>query len=348
MRALAAAAALAALTVLVAFPPAGAHGEYEASELEVHLLSDEGSDVIESYGGYDIQDLFIGFAHDPAVGAGAAGDGFYLRAEIYGLPENAAQPPDQEWTVTFFIGTPGGEVVRSLSSSDGATFTSDFDSLLYEVDVPERSTHVQRAFLSFASAGVAPGQPLGPFRVESTAGGDLRDVAPGGIPVPGTGGLAEYPDPTQIDGEGELVTSLPAKGPDGYVAMAAVADAPGDYTVTVASLLKEGGQHVIVTPRTADGWELTLGGETNKAVDANGTATFTLHAVAAPGAAPLELDVTTDIGGRSTLLLQPDGTLVLPDGTQVAPVVQPAAESPAPAVALLAGLLAAAAILRRR
>jgi hypothetical protein len=343
-------AALPAALLLAA--AAAAHGTYEASELEVHLVSDEGSDVIESYGGYDIQDLFLGFAHDPAVGAGAAGDGFYLRAELYGLPENAAQPPGAEWEVTFTVETPKGPLVRTLSTVDGAAFEHDFDALLVEVEAAERATHVQRAFVSFASAGLAPGDEVGPFLAESRASGDLRDVAPGGIPVPGTGGALEYVDPTQIDGRGVLAETVVLEAPTGYVEVQAVAAEAGRISLAIGSSLANGGQHVMVVPRATDGWNLTFDGASTASLPANGSFAVALRAVPAePGlapAAPLEIDVLTDVGGRSPVAVRPDGTVVLPDGATVAPAAAPPAASPGPGLALLGLALAGVALAARR
>lgn len=348
-----------ALLIAVLPSPVDAHGTFEANELEVHLLNDEGSDAIEPYGGYDINDLFIGFAHDPAIGAGAAGDGFYFRLVLYGLHENAAtgpvsggSPVPMPWTVTIEATTPSGVLARSVSSTDGVTLTSDFEALEYEVDTAERATLVQRGFVSYASAGLAPGQVLGPFRVLSRVGDDLRDVAPGGIPIPGSNGAAEYPDPTQIDGQGVVTETAVLQAPDRYVTVAAAAVAPGQYNVSVASALKQGGQHVMLQPVTSTTWDVGTEGDTMKELTANGTLAFVLRATPKPDAAepgPLELTVTTDVGGRTVFTIAPDGSVLLPDGATVPPAAAPPAkESPGVAVALLAGALAALAVLRRR
>jgi hypothetical protein len=334
--------------LLAATIPADAHGVFEASELELHVLSDEGSDVIESYGGYDVQELFVGFAHDPTVGAGEAGDGFYVRLELYGLVENGPPAPGA-WTVTVTIGSPAGPIVRTLTTTDGVTLESDFDALLYEVDTAERSTHVQRAFLSYASVGLAPGQSIGPFMVESRVGDDLRDVAPGGIPVPGTDGAASYPDPTQIDGRGELLQAVTLEPPAIYVQVTATPVGPGNFTLAVQSALTAGGQHILVTPRDEAGWTYSLLGQTNAEVDANGTFVFTLVATLPGGASPLRIDILTDVGGRFPLALDGNGTLTLADGTEVHSPPAPGKESPPlPWTALAALALALLALRNRR
>jgi hypothetical protein len=343
------ATALLALVVLPgAIPPAEAHGVFEAAELEVHVLNDEGSDTIEAYGGYDVQELFVGFAHDATVGAGDAGDGFYVRLELYGLVENSPAAPGQDWTVTVTMGTPAGPIARTLSTSDGITLASDFDSLLYEVDAAERSTHVQRAFLSYTSLGLAPGQAIGPFKVESRVGGDLRDVAPGGIPIPGTNGAASYPDPTQIDGQGELVTSVTLEPPSIYVEVEATPVAPGTFAIDVKSALTAGGQHILVVAQDDAGWTYNLTGQTNAAVDANGTLSFTVAALLPGGPSPLRLDVLTDVGGRYALALDGNGTLTLADGRTAHAPASAAQESPLPPWTVLAALALAFLALRSR
>ncbi|HUR62724.1 MAG TPA: hypothetical protein VM286_10240 [Candidatus Thermoplasmatota archaeon] len=340
---------LPAAALLVALvPPVGAHGTFEASELEVHVLNDEGSDAIEPYGGYDINELFVGFAHDPAIGRGAAGDGFYFRLEAYGLMDKGAHVPGQPWSLQVTAGTPNGPLTRTISTTDGTTFTSDFDALLAEVEPAERSTHFQRAFVSFAKAGLAPGQPLGPFKVESRAGTDLRDVAPGGIPVPGTNGAATYPDPAAIPGKGLLVETVPLQGPERYVQVSLQGRPDHAFNVTVRSALHKGGQHVFVQADGADGWTYTLDGTTTKALEANGTLTFALHAVPANATGPLRLDILTDIGGRTELVLGPDEVLRGPNGLSASLPAPPPKPSPGAGALAACGVLASAWVARSR
>ncbi|MHB1260801.1 MAG: hypothetical protein ACYC2H_03710 [Thermoplasmatota archaeon] len=327
--------------------PADAHGTFEASELELHVHDDEGSDVIESYGGFDIQDLFIGFAHDPNVGAGASGDGFYVRLELYGLMANSPPVPGQEWSVSVTMQTPAGPLTRTLSTTDGTTFTSDYDALLFEIDDAERTTHIQRAFIAYASAGLAPGSTIGPFLVESRVDGDLRDASPGGIPVPGGNGAAEYPDPTQIDGEGALLETVTLLGPEIYVEVSAVSRQPGAFYVTVASALETGEQHVFVTPVEAPGWTYNLTGITTASLPANGSFAFTLEVDAGTATDPLRLEVQTDTGGRADLWVLLDGTLTGPDNLTVASAPEVPRESPGFGWAAPL-LLVAVALVRRR
>ncbi|HEX2065892.1 MAG TPA: hypothetical protein VHI93_03675 [Candidatus Thermoplasmatota archaeon] len=325
--------------------PAQGHGVFEASELEHHVLNDEGSDTIEAYGGYDINELFVGFAHEPALGPGAAGDGFYFRLEVYGLPANSAPAPGQAWTLQVTADTAAGPLVRSISTTNGKTFTSDFDALQIQVDGPERSTHIQRAFVSYAKAGLAPGQAIGPFRVESRVGGDLRDVAPGGIPVPGTDGAATYADPWAIPGRGSLLDSVALRAPDHYVRLALAVRDDGGYGVTVTSPLEKGGQHAFVKPQASEGWTYTLEGNTSGAIDARGTLAFSVKATAQDASAPLRIDILTDVGGRSALVLGTDLVLRGPEGLSAGP---PQATVPSPGAGLPALLTALGLAALRR
>ena len=328
-------------------PAAQAHGVAESNELEILLIEDEGSDAIEPYGGFDINSVFIGFAHDPLVGTGAAGDGFYIRADLYGLPENSLPAGQGEWSAIFTIATPKGEIQRTLSTTDGLSFESDFDSYLTETDPDERTVHVLRAFIAFASVGVAPGDTLGVTLVESRMDGDLRDVAPGGIPVPGTNGLAEYPDPTQIDGRGRIQESVVAQNPSIYLKPATLT-ADGDrYTITVASALKDGGQHIVLNARVREGWTFELQGPDSISVQAGQNATFEFIATAQPEAGDLELDLLTDVGGRVPVVLTPRGLLAAGE-TEVQNETPATAPTPAAGLLLAVGALALAGLARRR
>ncbi len=334
----------AAATLL---PAASGHGAIEASELEILLLTDEGTDSIEPYGGFDINAVFIGFAHDPTVGVGSAGDGLYLRAELYGLPENSAPAGQGTWTVTFTVATPAGPIQRTLSTADGTEFTSDFDSLLIEVDTDERAVHALRGFIAFASISVVPGDAVGVTRVESRKDGDLRDVAPGGIPVPGTNGLAEYPDPMAIPGKGIVVASVAAEAPVRYLKPATLTADDDHYTVTVASALKDGGQHIEIKPRVRDGWTFDLRGPSSISVQAGQNATFEFIAAAQPDAGDLELDLLTDVGGRVPVILTPRGLLTAGE-TEVQNERPATAPAPAAGLLLAVGALALASLARRR
>lgn len=327
---------------LAILPEVQAHGVVEAQELEVHVLNDEGSDVIESYGGYDITDVLLGSAYLPEHG-----DRVYARIELYGLiePQNALMP----WTVRVHYDGPGGPGTHFLSTSDGATFEHDFLQLDWEFDEEERSLHVQRAYLT--SGGPVPGQPVHNLRVESFWGDDLRDVAPGGIPVPGSGGALEYPDPTQIDGQGVLVEAPVPPGTDAYVGAITATREGTTYTLNVTNGLSLGGQHITLAPLDpeAPAWGLQI--DVGQVVlAANGTGLLVVQAAPKDAAAgPLILQLTSDVGGRLALEVHADGSLWTRGASLLGPSpAQGPEESPAIAP-LFAGLAAlAAAGLRRR
>ncbi len=328
--------------------PASAHSVFEANELEIHVINDEGTDAIEPYGGYDITEVFVGFAHDASVGQDAAGDGFYVRLELYGDRNEAFVPAlDAEWSVAVTFEMDGAPFTRSLRTTDGTTFAGDFDSLLVQVE--GRDTHILRAFVAYEKLGVAPGQILKVTQVESRVDGDLRDVAPGGIPVPGTNGAAMYPDATAIPGRGILVESITLVAPDGYVRIRLQAPAEGVYEITVQSALAKGGQHIFIRPAATEGWTYAVNGTSAGEVAANGTLTFRLEATPSGATDALRMNILTDVGGRSQLILDVDGTISAPGGVSAKPTPQTPVESPAGGlIAVSFGLLLGAGILRRR
>jgi MYXO-CTERM domain-containing protein len=345
------AAILAAWTLSAGALAASAHSVYEAAELEIHVVNDEGSDLIEAYGGYDIQDAFVGFAHEPALGVGDAGDGFYVRLELYGsraesfVPQGAAN-----WSVAVTMRLGDAETTRQVWSTDGTTFGHDFDGLLFEVE--ERDTHIQRAFLSYGRNGLAPGASVSIVRIESRVDGDLRDVAPGGIPVPGTDGAREYEDPGALEGRGVLADNVTLAGPEVYLdvvhasAIPCGADATGPcgHEVTVATTLTAGSQHVFVRPRPGAALEVRMPpGE--PVVAPNGTLTFQVVPTSAGEAA---FDVVTDVGGRMGFTVTANGALAGPAGILVEAPPEPPEESPAPVLGLLGAVAVAAALRRRR
>ncbi|MEA3189954.1 MAG: hypothetical protein QOD77_536 [Thermoplasmata archaeon] len=328
--------ALLAILLLLALPAAEGHNTYQAQELEVHVLNDEGSDAIEAYGGYDITEVFVGGAYVQGIG-----DALYFRIEAYGRMEdtNGAMP----WSLKVRFRGAGEPVERTLTTADGATFESDFDALQFEVE--DRDLHVQRAVVALASVFLQPGDPIKDLVVESYFGDDLRDVAPGGIPVPGTGGALEYPDPTQIDGQGRLVEAPPAPSPEAYFGEVRATLAGANYTLEVDNALTAGGQHFFLRDCLceAPGWEFAITKGAQE-VAANGTATFTFHAQAGPEAAARELELISDVGGRLPMTLDPDGTLRVRDQSFAPP---PAVPAPLPLAVVALGLAGALATRRR-
>lgn len=316
-------------------PLASGHNVYEAQELETHLVNDEGSDVIEAYGGYDVQDVFAGFAYDPAVGA----EGVYFRIELYGDRAEASLPQGTaNWSVEVHLKAGSVDSTHRLWTTDGKAFRSDFPSLLVEAE--GRDTHVRRAFLPYGADGLAAGANVTLVSVESRVDGDLRDRAPGGIPVPGTNGAQEYTDPTATDAKGRLQEGVLLKGADGYLKVAAQARPGGAFDVQVRSALKAGGQHV-----TVRGDPSSLEGETSGVLDPNGTLAFRIRPAAGGN---LTFDILTDLGGRTPLRVDAQGTLQGPGlKVQGLPAEAPK-ESPAATALVVAALAGVALGMRRR
>ncbi len=331
-----------ALAILLLVPAAQGHGVVEAQELEVHVLNDEGSDVIEMYGGYDITDVLLGSAH-----LSEQGDTVYVRLELYGLIQD--QTALMPWTVRVTYDGPDGPGAHFLSTSDGANFEHDFLKMDWEFDEGERTLHVQRAYLT--SGGPVPGQPVRNLRVESFWGEDLRDVAPGGIPAPGSNGALEYPDPTQIDGRGVLVETPVPPATDAYFGAVTATRAGTLYTLNVTNGLTLGGQHVVLSFLDPDTpvWTQRLD-VAEQVLAANGTGTFVFEAAPQEASAmPVLMQLSSDVGGRLVLEVRPDSS-VHARGEEVLQPSPPAQgeESPAPVAGLAALAVLGVAGLRRR
>lgn len=339
------AALLAALAFLAAVPAALAHDPLEAAELETQVLEDEADDSFYVTGGFDVWQLFVGEAHVPEIGAGPAGDGLYFRTSLFG--DFAGRPANvKEYRVTFTFETPAGSVTRYLATTDGTTFDTDFDALLVEPE--DDQVVVQRAFVSYASAGVAPGDAVGAFLVESLVDGEVRDRAPGGILVPGTGGRVEVPMESKV-----LEESVTLTGPGRYVRVTPNDMGGGAYSVSVASALKEGGQHVHLEAPRVPGWTLTLEGENGGNLKPGDTKVirFRLDASGEGEVAPATLDVTTDLGGRSSVIAAVQGgkVVLLPDGAEAAPgSLSALGGASVPGAGALGALLAAVAVALAR
>ncbi len=329
---------LAAVAACLAVPAAQAHGVAEAQGLEVHVLDDEGSDAIEPYGGYDIEDLFLGSAHVDGA------DAVYVRLVLYG--EHAAHTATMPWRVEVSYLVGGERQVHTLSTVDGAVFTHDFAGLDFEYVAEEHELDINRAILS--NGAPRPGEPLDGLEVRSYWGDDLRDVAPGGIPVPGTNGALDYDDPLAIDGQGRL-QEHPVPAPvDAYFGPVAATRNGTAIALSVANGLS-GGQHVHVAPAgDPAGWAVTVTPD-NQVLEGNATGVFGVEAVPAEGAGPLDLELLSDVGGRLLVSLHPDGS-VHARGEQVLAATPPAPpkESPGLPLAGLAATLALVLALRRK
>lgn len=321
----------AAILLLLAVPAAQGHGSVNARELETLIVEDEASDVVTGVGlGYDLVQIYLGEAFVPDLG-----DGLYVHTVLYGGPGEGRPLLDGPLAVRFTFTTDKGEFVRTLSTPDGAEFTSDFDKL--ELEAGDGEVELRRAFVVYPD-GMGPGTVLQTLKAESLVGDELRDAAPGGIFLPGVGAEVPMGDSAQV------VESYTFKGPVGYVE-AKVRVAGGSFVVDARNPLKSGDQHILFhLPDDLHGWQVdaTPGGE----VKAGQNASLELRLV--PGTGPLRFDLITDIGGRLPLeALQGDDHVVLrsPDGD--ASIGQtPAQESPSP-LWLVSVALALAFLVRK-
>ena len=319
-------ALLSLLSFLALAPAAEAHGLVNAGELETLIVEDEASDVVTGLDlGFDLVQLYVGEAHVPGVG-----DGFYVHTILYG---GAGDRPalDGPMGVRFEFGFGEQGFARLLESEDGQTFTSDFDALT--VIPGDGEVEVQRAFVAYPK-GFGPGSVLTSLRAISLVNDEPRDVAPGGVFLPGARTEVEMGDSAQV------VESYTLKGPVGYlsqVEVIAMTDGGGEFLVTAWTGLKTGSQHIMMTAEPSNGWTAHVegpGGETTPGENQ----IFSVHLT--PGEGPYTFDLYTDIGGHVQLTAEQteEGVRL---ATPESAAVQPAAgerESPAPAWLALGAL----------
>lgn len=332
----------ASLIVLLALvPSAAAHEAVEANELEIEILQDEGSDAMETTGGWDVTYAFLGEAHDPDLGFGAEGDALYFRAELYGDP--AAAPPNAApYKATFTFTTENGPVQRSIETSDGKTFKTDFDKLV--ANTTDGVTHVQRALILLDAAGVKAGSEVKGFQIETFAAGELRDRAPGGTFVPLVQGVIEVPSESKI-----VTPNATLSGPTRYASLVVTKTGADAYELRATSLLKKGDQHIMLVEGDMTNWQILTHGPTSGSVKPGEDVVFSIQvtppAGAPPGPAPLQ--ILTDVGGRVGLNLTAQGLAA--EGGEVVDASTPDTKGvPAPLLAVPIALAIAAALARRR
>lgn len=331
--------ALAFLGVLLLAPPGTGHSVFEAQELELHVINDEGTDAIDAYGGYDITEVFLGGIHHDGAPA------MYLRIELYGGPD--AVTGLVPWTVTARFTTPNGPAERFLSTLDGTTFVTDFDHL--DVEVEGTDVRVHRAVVLLDAVGLAQGAALADLVVESRHGDDLRDIAPGRIPVPGTNGALLYDDPLQIDGQGRIIDAPAIPLSSQYVGDVRAHRDGTTYVVEVQNGLRLGGQHLFLRPASDDpAWsvEVDVGAVE---LEANATGTFRVRAEPVEAAAePLRLLILSDVGGRDEVEIHPNGAVTRGERTLLGAATAAVESPPATMGVALVALVALAVMHRRR
>lgn len=327
-------AVLAAFVVATSLPVASAHGLVNAGELETLVVQDEASDVVtDAELGFDLVQLYVGEAHLPG-----RGDGLYVHTILYG---GAGERPllDGPLAVRFEFFFGDKSFARMLETTDGQKFTGDFDQLTV---VPgDGEVEVQRAFVTYPK-GLGPGSTLTSLRAISMVNGEPRDVAPGGVFLPGARTEVEMGDSSQV------VESYTLKGPVGYLGLVEVVpmiDSPGEFLVTAWTGLKDDSQHIMLTAQPANGWTAVVdgtGGETTP----GGYQIFTVRLT--PGEGAYTFDVLTDIGGHAQITAEQteEGLrLAAPESTAVQPA--PAMkDSPSP-LWLALGAIALVLLVRK-
>jgi hypothetical protein len=322
------------LGLLAASTPTGqAHGLVNAGELETLIVQDEASDLVTGADlGFDLVQLYVGEAHVPGLG-----DGLYVRTILYG---GAGERPglDGALSVRFEFAFGDNVVQHALYLQDGA-FQGDFDQIVATVE--EGESEVQRAFFVYP-AGVGPGTALTRLRATSYVGQDARDVAPGGVILPGA--QAEVP----MGDSAQVVDSYELRGPVGYlsqVEVIAMADTPDEFLVTAWTGLKQGSQHILLAAAPSNGWRATVDGAGGDTPPGDHQS-FVVRLQ--PGNGTYAFAVLTDIGGHVELLAEqtPDGLRVTGGGSEAIQPAPAAKESPAAAWPILAAF--AAALLARK
>lgn len=334
--------ALAALALAVAAMPAQAHASPDPLDNEVHLLADGGDDTYAATGGLDLQDLFAREAWLPS----AQEDGVVFRMVVYGStgPGGVASPLG----LALAWESPQGARSLTLASQDGLNYTAQGATVL-EAALEREGQAIQgsvQVFVPASALGAARGEALSAFLWTSSVGDDVRDIAPGGRPVPGTQGQLATPEESAV-----VTAELPLAGPQGYTRSTAARE-EGGFRIKVQNLITVTGQHIHLDVPDVDGWDLR-DPQPAAAVSAAGEhPEFFLPAVAGRDAQEFTVFVLSDLGGREPIVLEPgtapsappqDGGAGAPDGDRSA-----GRGVPAGPVALAAVAAAAAVATRRR
>lgn len=333
--------ALAAL--LMAAPMASAHDTVKGLENEVFILSDFADDVSYEVGSWDLWDIYVGEASLPDVG-----DGFYFHTRLFG-DYAKRMAGETEFKATFTFVAPGGAVTRSLSTKDGKTFATDFDAL--QAKFVKTDVDVQRAFVSYAKAGLAPGMELKGFKVETFVDGDLRDRAPGGYFMPKSGGKVEKPESSVVK-----APSYKLGGTGTYFSVMPTVSA-GKVNFAVQNTFKDTSQLVKVHAPASASWKFTVSGEGTAQLPGGKSSLIQATLTPIPDASglvqPAAFDLRSDLGGRVGLIatVVNGGAVVVPEGAAVAAgrIAAAPGESPALDAGLaLVGLFGMAVAMRRR
>ena len=346
MRPIRAMLSFAALATMI--PAVQAHGALAVNELETYAIGDfEGQEDSFAWEGFEIWDVYVGDGYSEAHAA----DGVYFKVNFAG---DGSQRPtgSTAWTIDFAFKVGDQAFERSLSH-DGADVATDFEEL--DWIIADGNVLQIRAWVPVPDA---KGQAVTDVVVVSSVDGDRRDVAPGGIFLPGAGTEVPVEAPaTPVFpplGEGRIVDAVPVTGPEKFINVTIAPQGAGVFELTVKNPLADQGQHVFLRETAAAGWSLEAP-TTSANLDGGASATFqvTLTPTATNGSLdPLPLELYTDIGGRQTHYAYLEGDEVLltsdPATAHSATIGEAEQEAPGPGALALLACLAFAFVSRRR
>lgn len=286
-----------ALAALLTTGGASGHGAPIILDVEVHLLHDAGSDASALYDGYDVTDV-----HGREARLPDGSEGIILRINLYG-GFGPAPVADELSIMVGMTGDPdAGQHAFTLRTTNGVDWEGDarIHELSVEPDGFAGTNVILQVFVPYEDLGVAPGQSVTDFWIESRAGDAVVDLAPGGwaLPLPGAPILDEE---SKI-----MLAAWTLQGPLGYTTTTATT-AGRSLRLDIDNGISVVGQHLIVSWEGA-GWTLEADSEPTVAVEAGADLVLHLNATAT-GNGPLAVHVDSDLGGRETLWFVDDDGL---------------------------------------
>lgn len=337
-------AATALLAILVA-PTALAHGDLQINELETLAIRDfEGQEDSFAWEGFEIWDVYVGEGYNESYDS----DGVYFKVNFAG---DGTQRPTggQAWTITFRFNV-GDEPIEREITHDGATVTTTFESLQWMV--ADGNVFQVKAWVPIANW---TGKSVTDVVIVSAVDGEPRDTAPGGLHAPGSGTEVPVQGPaTPIFpplGEGRIVDEVPLTGPAKFLNVTLDRRENGAYDILVANPLREQGQHVLLRPMPASGWDVnttTWGANLDGGASSTFTVAFLPKASAGTVLEPLRVELFSDIGGRQTFYayLDAEEVALVSDASlaRAATVGAQDKETPGTAIVWMLGLIGLAAV----
>lgn len=278
------------LTLLLVAPTIQAHASPDPLEVEEHLIDDDVDDSYGQYDGFDIQDVYVREASLDDLG-----DGLVFRIYLYG---GFAEPAVASSLPLELDVTAAGSVhTLAVDTSDGTSWTG---TSIVEQEMEDENGQTQgylQLFASYSALSVEVGDAVGPFAVRTYADDDLRDIAPGGRPVPGTLGHVIVP------GDGVTVKdSITLEGAVGYTQSTLTTD-NGQVRVSVQNQIAVTGQHISLHVDDPAGWTIDPETFSPAVVEPGQHPIFTFQATAEPDSADATITVRTDLGGLETFSL---------------------------------------------